>query len=110
MSEAAKKEAADKAKSKGKKPAANTTAAAVPEVTVPTVDPTGGSLSGASGTGAGSGSDSGGKIKNITINIEKLVERFEIHSATVGESAEQVKAVILETLTGALNDTQLATS
>ncbi len=110
MSEAAKKEAADKAKSKGKKPAANATGAAVPEVTVPTVDPTGGSLSGASGTGAGSGSDSGGKIKNITINIEKLVERFEIHSATVGESAEQVKAVILETLTGALNDTQLATS
>lgn len=100
MSEAAKKEAADKAKSKGKKPAANVTGAAVPEVTVPTVDPTGGS----------SGSDSGGKIKNITINIEKLVERFEIHSATVGESAEQVKAVILETLTGALNDTQLATS
>ena len=61
-------------------------------------------------TGGSSGSDSGGKIKNITINIEKLVERFEIHSATVGESAEQVKAVILETLTGALNDTQLATS
>lgn len=113
MSEAAKKEAADKAKSKGKKPAVNTTAAAVPAVTVPTVDPTGGSLSGASGTGGtggGGGSDSGGKIKNITINIEKLVERFEIHSATVGESAEQVKAVILETLTGALNDTQLATS
>lgn len=110
MSEAAKKEAADKAKSKGKKPAANATGAAVPEVTVPTVDPTGGSLSVASGTGGSNGSDSGGKIKNITINIEKLVERFEIHSATVGESAEQVKAVILETLTGALNDTQLATS
>lgn len=110
MSEAAKKEAADKAKSKGKKPAVNTSAAAVPAVTVPTVDPTGGSLSGASGTGGGGGSDSGGKIKNITINIEKLVERFEIHSATVGESAEQVKAAILETLTGALNDTQLATS
>lgn len=110
MSEAAKKEAADKAKSKGKKPAANTTGAAVPEVTVPTVDPTGGSLSGASGTGAGSGSDSGGKIKNITINIEKLVERFEIHSATVGESSEQVRTVMLEALMGALNDTQLATS
>ncbi len=87
----------------------NNAGAAVPTVVTPTADPTGGSLSGASGTGAGSGSDSGGKIKNITINIEKLVERFEIHSATVGESAEQVKAVILETLTGALNDTQLAT-
>lgn len=112
MSEAAKKEAADKAKQKGKTPAANSTGAAVPDVTVPTVDPTGGSLSGASGTGTGTrtGSDSGGKIKNITINIEKLVERFEIHSATVGESSEQVKTVILETLMGALNDTQLATS
>lgn len=109
MSEAAKKGAADKAKSKGKKPAANATGAAVPEVTVPTVDPTGGSLSGASGTGGSSGSDSGGRIKNITINIEKLVERFEIHSATVGESAERVKAVMLEALSGALNDTQLAT-
>lgn len=81
----------------------------MPEVTVPTVDPTGGSLSGASGTGGGSGGDSGGKIRNITINIEKLVERFEIHSATVGESAERVKDVMLEALMGALNDTQLAT-
>lgn len=88
---------------------ANATAATVPTVTTPTVDPTGGSLSGASGTGVGSGNDTGGKIKNITINIEKLVERFEIHSATVGESTERVKAVILEALTGALNDTQLAT-
>lgn len=87
----------------------NNAGAAVPTVVTPTVDPTGGSLAGASGTGTGSGGDSGGKIKNITINIEKLVERFEIHSATVGESAEQVKAVILEALTGALNDTQLAT-
>lgn len=110
MSEAAKKEAADKAKQKGKTPAGNTTGSTVPEVTVPTVDPTAGTLSGASGTGGGNSSDSGGKIKNITINIEKLVERFEIHSATVGESSEQVKTVILETLMGALNDTQLATS
>ena len=88
----------------------NNAGAAIPTVETPKVDPTGGSLSGASGTGAGNGSDSGGKIKNITINIEKLVERFEIHSATVGESSEQVKTVILETLMGALNDTQLATS
>lgn len=110
MSESAKKEQAGSKSNKANGTNnANATAATVPTVTTPTVDPTGGSLSGASGTGAGSGGDSGGKIKNITINIEKLVERFEIHSATVGESAEQVKAVILEALTGALNDTQLAT-
>lgn len=107
MSEAAKKGAADKAKSKTKAPTANISAASGGEVATPTVDPTGGSLSGASGTGGGG--DSGGRIKNITINIEKLVERFEIHSATVGESAERVKAVMLEALSGALNDTQLAT-
>lgn len=111
ITESAKKEAADKSKAKkGTGGTPNTSGATVPEVTVPSVNPTGTTLSGASGTGgSGTGSDSGGKIKNITINIEKLVERFEIHSATVGESAEQVKAVILETLAGALNDTQLAT-
>ncbi|MBD5240581.1 MAG: phage tail tape measure protein [Barnesiella sp.] len=93
----------------GKKP--NASGAAVPEVTVPEVNPTGNTLSGASGIGGkGSGSDGGSKIRNITVNIDKLVERFEIHSATVGESTEKVKAVILETLMGALNDTQLAMS
>lgn len=107
MSEAAKKEAADKSKAKkGSGATPNGSAATVPEVSVPSVNPTGTTLSGA-GT---SGRDGGGKIKNITINIEKLVERFEIHSATVGESAEQVKAAMLEALMGALNDTQLATS
>ena len=95
----------------GEKTDPNTSGAAVPEVTVPEVNPTGNTLSGASGTGGkGAGSDGGGKIRNITINIDKLVERFEIHSATVGESTEKVKAVILETLMGALNDTQLTMS
>lgn len=112
MTESAKKEAADKSKAKkGSGGTPNTSGATVPEVTVPSVNPTGTTLSGASGTGgSGSGSDGSGKIKNITINIEKLVERFEIHSATVGESAEQVKTAMLEALMGALNDTQLATS
>ncbi len=112
MTESAKKEAADKYKAKkGSGGTPNTSGATVPEVTVPSVNPTGTTLSGASGTGgSGSGSDGGGKIKNITINIEKLVERFEIHSATVGGSAEQVKTAMLEALMGALNDTQLATS
>ena len=90
---------------------ASVEAGEVPEVTVPNVNPTGTTLSGASGTGGkGSGSDGGGRIRNITINIDKLVERFEIHSATVSESSEKVKEVILETLMGALNDTQLTMS
>lgn len=82
-------------------------AGAIPAVSTTAVDPTGGGLAGVSGSGATSGSDTAGKIKNITINIEKLVERFEIHGSTVSESAERVKSMILETLMGALNDTQL---
>ena len=110
MAESAKKESNGQAKGKKGAPA-NASGTTVPEVELPTVNPTGNTLSGAGGTGGnGSGSDGGGKIKNITINIEKLVERFEIHSATVGESAEQVKTAMLEALMGALNDTQLATS
>ncbi len=109
MAESSKKD--PKKNPNGKKPDPNASSAAVPEVTVPEVNPTGNTLSGASGTsGKGSGSDGGSKIRNITINIDKLVERFEIHSTTMGESTEKVKAVILETLMGALNDTQLAMS
>ena len=110
FNEAYNVEMAESAK-KGDKPKPEDTPE-VPEIPeIPEVNPTGNTLSDASGTGGkGSGSDGGGKIRNITINIDKLVERFEIHSATVGESTEKVKAVILETLMGALNDTQLAMS
>ncbi|MBD5217636.1 MAG: phage tail tape measure protein [Bacteroidales bacterium] len=91
----------------------------LPDVALPKVNPIGNTLGGGGGGGkssggsgglGSSGSDGGGKIRNITINIDKLVERFEIHSTTMGESAEQIKAVILQTLMGALNDTQLAMS
>ena len=107
MSEAAKKQAAEKAK--GKNPATNGTGAAVPTVEVPKVDPTGGSLGTATGKGTASGDGGNGKIRNVTINIEKLVERIELHAATVSEGTEQIKERVLEALMGALNDTQLAT-
>lgn len=109
MSEAAKKEAAEK--KKGKTTSTATPAVATPTVT-PTVDPTAGTLSTAGGGGSAGGSSSGeagGKIKNITISIEKLIENFTIHTATMGESMDQMKAAVLDTLMGALNDTQLAT-
>lgn len=107
MSEAAKKEAAEKAK--GKKTAPNGTGAAVPSVAVPTVDPTAGSLNTATTSGGGTGDGGSGKIRNVTINIEKLVERIELHTATISEGTEQIKERVLEALMGALNDTQLAT-
>lgn len=110
MSDAAKKEAAEKSKSKNsKKTAPNSTSAAVPEVTVPTIDPTGGSLGTATASSGGSSDSGAGKIRNVTINIEKLVERIELHTATISEGTEQIKERVLEALLGALNDTQLAT-
>lgn len=111
MTEAAREEAQKKRGTAGTATQRTPTAAATtPAVAVPTVDPTGGSLSTASGGGAGgSSSGDGGKIKNITINIEKLIESFNIHTATVGESMDQMRAAVLETLMGAVNDTQLAT-
>ena len=111
MSEAAKKEAAEKKKSGAKTTGTATPALSTPAV-APTINPTGGTLSTAGGGGGGTGSgsgDTGGKIKNITISIEKLIENFTIHTATMNESTDQLKAVVLDTLMGALNDTQLAT-
>ncbi|MCM1446428.1 MAG: phage tail tape measure protein [Prevotella sp.] len=111
MSEAAKKEAAEKNKGKSNKTTSTATpAVATPTVATPTVDPTGGSLSTAGGGGGGSSPGDGGKIKNITISIDKLIENFTIHTANMGESMDQMKAAVLDTLMGALNDTQLATN
>lgn len=105
MAESAKKQAAEK----GKKQTGNGTAATAPTVEVPTTDPTGGGLANA-GLGSGSGGDSGaGKIRNVTINIEKLVERIELHTSTLTESTERIREQVAEALMGALNDTQLAT-
>ena len=109
ISEAAKKEAAEKAKGKKSASNANGTGVAVPAVAVPTVDPTAGSLSTATASGSGTGDNGSGKIRNVTINIEKLVERIELHTATISEGTEQIKERVLEALMGALNDTQLAT-
>lgn len=90
-------------------------AAASPTVGVPTVstpsvpDVTGGTAGKVSSKGSGGSSDSGGKIKNVSIHVDKLVERLEIHTANLQESAERVKDVVAQALLSALNDTNLAT-
>ena len=56
-----------------------------------------------------SSSESGSKIKNITINVDRLVERIEIHTVNMKEGAERIKDVVAEALLSALNDTNLAT-
>ena len=97
---------AEEAKKKGK-PDPNAAGGEVPTVDVPTVtppDPTGGSL----GTVGGGKSDGGSKIRNITVNVDKLVERFEIHTTNLSEDLGKVKDMVGEALLSALNDVNLA--
>lgn len=70
----------------------------------PTVDPTGGSLDGVGTQPAAKGE----KIKNVTVNIEKLVERFEIHTTNLQGDISRVKDMVSEALLSALNDVNLA--
>ena len=78
-------------------------ALAVPAIT----DVTAGSLSNPTLSGS-SAADGGSKIKNVTINIDRLVEHFTISTQNLSESSERVKEAVLDALMGALNDTQLA--
>lgn len=97
---------AEEAKKKGK-PDPNAAGGEVPTVDVPPVtppDPTGGSL----GTVGGGKSDGSGKIRNITVNVDKLVERFEIHTTNLSEDLGKVKDMVGEALLSALNDVNLA--
>ena len=104
---AAAKEKAEKDK-KGQTPAAIPglpVTPSVPTVTAPTAG-TPNVTGGKSGNEAASkGTD---KIRNITVNIERLVDKFEVHTATLTESAERVRETVTEVLLSALNDTQLA--
>ncbi len=70
------------------------------------MNPVGGTLSAVGTTAASSGGDA--KIKNITITIDKLVERFEINTTNMTEDLSKVKDMVTETLLGALNDVNLA--
>ncbi|MBQ3563275.1 MAG: phage tail tape measure protein [Clostridia bacterium] len=70
----------------------------------PTPDPTAGTL-GSVGTQSAASSD---KIKNVSVNIEKLVERFEIHTTNLQGDISRVKDMVSEALLSALNDVNLA--
>ena len=96
----------EKEKNKG---TANASQNSTPEIEVPaltqTVNPTAGTL----GTvRSGASAESGGKIKNVTVNVEKLVERFEIHTTNMQGDISRVKDMVCEALLSALNDVNLA--
>lgn len=88
---------------------AATAGVTIPEVPTPTIpDVTSGTAGATASKKTGGSSDSGGKIKNVSIHVDKLVERLEIHTANLQESAERVKDVVAQALLSALNDTNLA--
>ena len=74
-------------------------------VVPPATDPTGGSLGsvrGATSSGGGQG------VKNISVTIDKLVERFEIHTTNLQGDVTKVKEMVGEALLSALNDVSLS--
>lgn len=79
------------------------TSTVVPPPTTVTPDPTAGTLSNVGGAASGSS-----QIKNVTVNIEKLVERFEIHTTNLQGDIARVKDMVSEALLSALNDVNLA--
>lgn len=107
-------EMAAAAKEKAKKDKKGQTPAAIPGLpvtpSVPTVTaPTTGTTNVIGGkSGNETASKGADKIRNITVNIERLVDKFEVHTATLTESAERVRETVTEVLLSALNDTQLA--
>lgn len=97
---------AEEAKKEGN-PDPNAPAVDIPTGDVPAVippDPTGGSLM-VAGTAGG---ESNGRIRNITVNVDKLVERFEVHTTNLTEDLGKVKDMVGEALLSALNDVNMA--
>lgn len=103
--EASKKEQEEKAQSEQgvPDPMAGIPTVEVPSVTTPSVDPTGGSL----GTVSGS-KTAADKVKNVSVHVEKLVEKFEIHTTNLQGDISRVKDMVSEALLSALNDVNLA--
>lgn len=105
MAASKKKESAKN--TKGQKAGSDGPAAPGVEVpVVPTPDPTAGTLFDAGGTKAAG--DKGGTIRNITVSIDKLVERFEIHTTNLQGDLSKVKDMVGEALLSAVNDVNLA--
>lgn len=60
-------------------------------------------------TGKGGSGGSEG-IRNVTVTVDKLIDRFEIHTTNLAGDLTKVKEMVTETLLSALNDVNLATN
>ena len=74
---------------------------------LPTPDPlaAGLQISGATVAAAAPKTD---KIRNITVHIDKLIDRFEVHTTNLREDVGRVKDMITEAVVAAVNDINFA--
>lgn len=59
--------------------------------------------------GIGGSADKADKIKNINVTIDKLIDKFEIHTTNLHEDISKVKELVAEALVGTVNDVNYAT-
>ncbi|MDR0872167.1 MAG: phage tail tape measure protein [Prevotellaceae bacterium] len=64
--------------------------------------------SGNSLTGLGSSAGKAGKIKNINITIDKVIEKFEIRTTSVKESTADIRKMVADAIIESINDVNLA--
>lgn len=64
--------------------------------------------SGVAGIGSHAAKENGGKIKNINVTIERLVDHFTISTTNLREGSGRAKDMVAEALIGAVNDLNYA--
>lgn len=99
----AEMEASRKEQDKEKKKDGKIVIPEVPAVGGGNVNPIGGTLKSAPSAEKTNG------IKSITVNVDRLVDKFEIHTTNLSNDLTKVKEAVAETLLSAINDTNLAT-
>ena len=63
---------------------------------------------GAAATAGAGGTGGAGGHRSVTVNIDRLVERLEIHTTTLQQGTAQVRRMIEDALLQAVNDVTLA--
>lgn len=72
------------------------------------INPVGGSLASASGSRAAESSGGSGTIRNISVHVDRLVERFEVHTTNLAADTSRIKELVAQALLSAVNDVNLA--
>ena len=73
----------------------------------PTPDPLAAGLQ-TSGASVAAAAPKADKIRNITVHIDKLIDRFEVHTTNLREDVSRVKDMITEAVVAAVNDINFA--